>query len=218
MTRRTFGHGVRKAAWGAVSLGVWALSFGSPIREVPLLHQVLGIALLVGYLLVSLDPPEPSKRQRDLLIAGIVCSIASFLIVVVGSAPPFIVVARILAVAVAALPLWLAAGPARYGFVAAGALAAVTIVQALEAVGGYATSLHAYVAALSAFAVAVMLHKPHFLARGDRKPPRMVVASNIVTLTPEEKAAALARIERRWRDGEIPEHKYWDLRQELESR
>lgn len=209
---------MRKAAWGAVALGVWSLSFGSPIREIPWLHQVLGLALLVGYLLVSMDPPERSKRQRDLFIAGIVCSIAAFLLAFLTLPYVANVLARILAVAVVALPLWLAAGPARSGFIAAGVLAAVTIVDALEQVGGYATSTHAYVAALSCFAVAVLLERPNLLAKGERKPPRVVVARDVVFLTPEEKAERLARLERRFQAGEIPEHKYWDLRQEIESR
>jgi len=169
--------------------------------------------------LVSLDPPEASKRQRDLLIAGIVCSIAAFLLAFLPLPSIANVLARLLAVAVVALPLWLAAGWARSGFLAAGVLALATIAPALERTGGYATSLHAYVAALSAFAVALLLYRPDLaVGKGERQRPRVVVASNIVTLSAAEKEAALARVEKRFRDGEIPEHKYWDLRQEIESR
>jgi len=210
---------MRKATWGALSLGAWALSFGSPIREMPLLHQVLGVLLLVGYLLLSIDPPVPTARQRTLMIAGVVCGIASVVVVLGGAPAPLLVLARLLAVAVAALPLWLAAGPARAGFLAAGVLAIVTIVPALEKAGGAATSLHAYVAALSCFAVALLLERPALLAAdGQRKPPRVVVARDVVLLSPEEKAKRLAALEKRYQAGEIPEHKYWDKRQEIESR
>lgn len=207
---------MRKAVWGTIVLGVWALSFGSPVREVRWLHQVLGVGLIVGYLLLSLDPPEASKRQRDLFIAGIACSIASFVLALLPLGPPGTVLARVLAVAVVALPLWLVAGPVRSGFIAAGVLALVTIVDALEQVGGVATSLHAYVAALSAFAVAALMHRPTLLVR-EKKPPRVVVASNIVTYSPEEKRRMLDRLEKRFRDGEMPEHVYLDKRQEIES-
>jgi hypothetical protein len=53
---------------------------------------------------------------------------------------------------------------------------------------------------------------------GQKRPPRVVVARDVVFLTPQEKAERLARLERRFEAGEIPEHKYWDLRQEIESR
>ena len=50
------------------------------------------------------------------------------------------------------------------------------------------------------------------------KPARVVVARDVVFLSPEEKAARLAELDRRFQAGEIPEHKYWDKRQEIESR
>lgn len=213
---------MRKAVWGALLLGVFALSTVSPIREVQVLHQVLGLGLLGGYLLLSMDPPEPTRRQRQLFIAGILCSVASFLLVILlgASVTPL---GRALSVAAIALPVWLAAGPLRAGFIAAGVLALVTFVPALEGAGGYATSTHGYVAALSVWAVALLLHRPDLLpaaagGKRDRKPPRVVVARDVVFLTPEEKAERLARLEKRFQAGEIPEHKYWDLRQEIESR
>lgn len=209
---------MRKATWGAIALGVWALSFGTPVREIIPLHRVLGVLLIVGYLLLSLDPPVVSKRQRDLFIAGIVCSLGSFVLAFLPLGPPGTVLARVLAVAVVALPVWLVAGPVRSGFIAAGILAAVTIVDALEDVGGVATSLHAYVSAVCAFLVAGLLHDPSLFSRAERKPPRIVVASNIVTLTPDQKAKALARLEKQYATGEMPEHVYLDKRQELESR
>lgn len=208
---------MRKAAWGAVSLGLWSLSFGTPVREVPWLHQLLGIGLLVGYLLVGMDPPEPSRRQRDLMLAGFVCAVASFVLAFLPLPILPTVLARFLAVAVAALPLWLAAGPVRSGFIAAGVLALTTIIDALDQVGGVATSLHAYVSAISCFLVAGLLHRPTLFAGGEKRPPRVVVASNIVTYTPEEKQRLRARLEKRFRDGEIPEHVYLDKLQELES-
>lgn len=209
---------VRKATWGAIALGVWSLGFGSPIREVGWLHRILGIGLLVGYLLLSLDPPEPSKRQRDLFIAGILCGLASFVLAFLPLPVLPTVLARVLAVAVVALPLWLVAGPVRSGFIAAGILAAVTLVEAWTAVPLAVTSLHAYVTAACAFVVAARFKRPTLFTPGEKKPPRVVVASNIVTLTPEQKEKALARLERQYAAGDMPEHIYLDKRQELESR
>lgn len=209
---------MRKATWGTMALGLWALSLGYPIDGgLDLLHRVMGIFLLIGYLLISMDPPEQSKRQRDLFIAGIVCSIASFLLAFAG-VQALLFAARVLAVAVAALPLWLVAGPVRSGFIAAGILALATVVPQMETAGPVVVSLYAYVLAFSAFSVAALFERPALLSKGDRKPPRIVTARDVVFLTPEEKAERLARLEKRFQAGEIPEHKYWDLRQEIESR
>jgi hypothetical protein len=209
---------MRKAVWGAILLGVFALSLASPVRELGAWHRpVSSIALFVGFLLLSLDPPENSPRQRKLFIAAFVCVLGSFVLAFLDLPYVANVLARILAVAVVALPVWLVAGPFRSGFIAAGVLALATIVPALEETGGYATSLHAYVAALSVFGVAALMHKPTLLAF-EKKPPRVVVASNIVTYTPEEKARALERLEKRYRQGDMPEHVYLDKRQEIESR
>lgn len=209
---------MRKAVWGAILLGVFALSLASPIRELGTWHRpVSSIALFVGFLLLSLDPPESSQRQRKLFIAAFICVLASFLLAFLDLPYAANVLSRLLAVAVVALPVWLVAGPFRSGFIAAGVLAIITILPALEETGGYATSLHAYVAALSVFAVAALMHKPTLLAF-EKKPARIVVASNIVTYTPEEKARALARLEQRFRDGDLEEHVYLDKRQEIESK
>lgn len=208
---------MRKATWGAIALGVFALTFGSPIRDILGLHRVLSLAGLVGYLLLSFDPPTPDPRQRKLLLAGIGTAVASFLIAFAPFPEPVNVIARVLAVATVTLPLWLVAGPARYGFVAAGALALSSGIPFIDASGPYATSVHAYVAAASAFFVAALVHKPTLLSR-DNKPARVVVASNIVMLSADQKAKALARLEKRYRDGELEEHVYLDKRQELESR
>lgn len=207
---------MRKAVWGAILLGVFALSTVSPIREVPVLHQVLGLGLLGGYLLVSMDPPEHSKRQRDLFIAGILCSVASFLLIILLG-PTVAPVGRALSMAAVALPVWLVAGPLRAGFIASLVLALVTFVPTIEDAAGLATSTHGYVAAVSVWAVAALMHRPSWLTF-EKKPARIVVASNIVTYTPEEKARALARLEKRYRDGELEEHVYLDKRQEIESR
>jgi hypothetical protein len=209
---------MRKATWGALALGVFALTFGSPIRDIRLLHSLVSLAGLVGYVLLSMDPPVPTQKGRQFLIAGVIASLASFILAVTFAPYPLNVVARVLAVATVALPLWLIARPPQFVFVAAGVLALATVIPALNDAGGYATSTHAYVAAAGAFLVAWTLHSPATAPGQPRKPKRMVVVSNIVTYTPEEKAAALARVEKRFKDGEIPEHKYWDLRQEIESR
>ena len=209
---------MRKAVWGAILLGVFALSLASPIRELGAWHRPLSsIALFVGFLLLSFDPPVQSPLQRKLFIAAFVCVLGSFLLAFLELPYVASVLSRLLAVAVVALPVWLVAGPFRSGFIAAGVLAIATIIPALEATGGYATSLHAYVAALSVWGVAALLHKPTIFLM-EKKPARIVVASNIVTYTPEEKARALARLEKRYRDGEMPEHVYLDKRQEIESR
>jgi hypothetical protein len=209
---------MRKAVWGAILLGVFALSLASPIRELGAWHRpVSSIALFVGFLLLSLDPPEASTRQRKLFIAAFICVLGSFVLAFLPLPYVANVLARLLAVAVVALPVWLVAGPFRSGFIAAGVLAVATIIPALEQTGGYATSLHAYVAALSVFGVAALMHKPTIFLM-EKKPARVVVASNIVTYTPEEKARALARLEKRYRDGELEEHVYLDKRQEIESR
>ncbi|MEK6976480.1 MAG: hypothetical protein AABY18_09085 [Candidatus Thermoplasmatota archaeon] len=208
---------MRKATWGALLLGVFALSTGSPIREELALHRILGLSLFGAYLLFSYDPPTTDPRQRRLLLAGIGASVLSFLIAFAPLPDAVIVAARFLAVVAIALPVWLVAGPARYGFVAAATVALFTAVPAVSDAGIYATSVHAYIAAASALAVAALIHRPTvFMA--EKKVPRIVVASNIVTYTPEEKARALARLDKRYRDGELEEHVYLDKRQELESR
>lgn len=206
---------VRKATWGAILLAVFALSTASPIREIGVLHRILGLALFAGYLLLSFDPPTGHPRQRKFLLAGIICSLVAFVLAVLPLPVAANVVARALAVASVALPLWLVARPPQFAFVAAGALALVT---GLVTADLYATSVHAYAAAGGAVWVAWILHAPATAPGQPRKPKRKVVVSNIVTLSAQEKAAALARIEKRFQAGEIPEHKYWDLRQEIESR
>lgn len=208
---------MRKAVWGAILLGVFALSIASPIREVLVLHRVLGLASLGAYLLLSYDPPVAGPLQRRLLLAGIACAVATFLLAFLPLPAVVDPLVRALAVATIALPLWLVAGPVRYGFVAA---AAVGLVLGLPAVGAnlYVGSIHAYMAAGCAFVVAARMQNPAVLSFGERKPPRLVVASNIVTLTPEEKRRALDRLERRYRAGELSEHDYLDKQQEIESR
>ncbi len=209
---------MRKAVWGALLLGLFALTLGSPVRDILTLHRVLSLTGIAGYLLLSFDPPVPDARQRKLLLAGVVCAVATFLLAFAPlpvAASPLI---RLLAVATIALPLWLVAGPASYAFVVAATLALFTGLPAVADAGPYATSVHAYVASASAFFVAALLHKPSLLRMGAKKPPRVVVASNIVTLSPAEKEKALARLEKAYRAGDLPEHVYLDKRQELESR
>ena len=207
---------MRKAVWGAILLGVFALSIASPIREIPALHRVLGLASLAGYLLLSFDPPVATPLQRKLLLAGIACAVASFLLAFLPLPTIVDPLVRVLAVATIALPLWLVAGMLRYGFVAA---AAVGLVMGFPAVGAslVLASLHAYIAGLCAFSVAALMHKPSLLAF-EKRPARIVVGSNIVTYTPEDKARALARLEERYRKGDLEEHVYLDKRQEIESR
>lgn len=208
---------MRKATWGAVALGVFALTFGSPIRDVRMLHSLLSLAGLAGYVLLSMDPPTSHPRWRQFLIAGVIASLAAFVLAFSGAPYPLDVVARVLAVATVALPLWLLARPPQFVFVAAAALALATVIPALADAGGYATSTHAYVAAAGAFWVAWLIHDPMAMP-GSRRPPRVVTAHDIVFLSPEEKADRLAALEARFKAGEIPEHKYWDKRQEIESR
>lgn len=208
---------LRKATWGAIALAVFALSTGSPIRDVPVLHRILGLGLLAGYLLFSFDPPSSHPRFRHLLIAGVVASLASFVLAFGGAPYPLDAVARVLAVASVALPCWLIARPPQFVFVAAGALALATVIPALSDAGGYATSMHSYVAAAGALWVAWLIHDPSALP-GTRKPAKIVVGRDVVFLSPEEKADRLAALEKRFQAGEIPEHKYWDKRQEIESR
>jgi hypothetical protein len=211
---------MRKAVWGAILLGAFALTLVSPIREQGAWHRPLGsISLIAGYILLSLDPPEASQRQRNLVIAGILCSLASFVLAFLPLPYVANVLARLLSVGVIALPLWLAARWFRSGFIAAGVLALATLLPALEEAGGAATSLHGYVAALSAIGTALVLHKINlFTKQGSGRPPRVVTARDVVFLSPEEKAERLAALEKRFQAGEIPEHKYWDRRQEIESR
>lgn len=212
---------MRKAAWGAILLGVFALTLVSPMREQGAWHRPLGsISLIAGYILLSLDPPEASVRQRNLFLAGILCSVGSFVLAFLPLPYVANVLARLLSVGVIALPVWLVAGPARAGFIAAAVLALVTAVPALADAGEYATSTHGYVAALSVWAVALLLHRPDLLpgAKGDKRPPRVVVARDVVFLSPEEKAQRLAALDKRFQAGEIPEHVYLDKRQEIESR
>jgi hypothetical protein len=211
---------MRKPTWGVIVLAVFALSFGWPVRALPDLHRLLGLAGLAGYLLLSFFPPIHDQRQRKLLIAGVVCGLVSFVLALAPLPVEANVLSRILAVAMVALPLWLVAGVARYAFVAAGVLAAVTILPGLVERTDWTTSLHAYVAALAAGWVAWSLEKPASTVSAKKRPVRkaVVAKSNIVVMTPEDKAAALERVEQRFRNGEIPEHVYWDKRQEIESK
>lgn len=209
---------VRKATWGAIALAVLALHFATPVREVGALRTLASLGGLAGYLLLSFDPPVADQRRfRRFLIAGIVAGLAGFLITVTGTPYPFGVVARMLAVGSVALPLWLVARPPQFVFVAAAALALATVVPALDETGGYATSMHAYLAMAGALWVAWLIHNPQAVP-GQKRPPRIVTARDVVFLTDEEKAERLARLEKRFQAGEIPEHKYWDQRQEIESR
>jgi hypothetical protein len=208
---------MRKATWGAIALGIFALSTGSPIRDIDVLHRILGLGLLAGYILLSMDPPTSHPRFRQLLIAGIIASFASFILAFGGAPYPLDAVARVLAMASVALPLWFVARPPQFVFVAAGALALATVIPDLSEAGGYATSLHSFVAAVGALWVAWLIHDPTAMP-GQKKPPRIVTAHDIVFLSPEEKADRLAALEARFQAGEIPEHKYWDKRQEIESR
>src|ERR1051325_10050108 len=132
---------MRKATWRGLPLGLFALTFGSPVRESQALHGLVSLAGLAGYILLSLDPPVATPRQRMLLVAGAVCSIAAFLLVVSGPPLPVLVAARVLAVATVALPLWLVARPPQFAFVAAGAIALLTPLLH----GAYPPRLHAYV-------------------------------------------------------------------------
>jgi hypothetical protein len=217
--RAAAGVPMRKAAWGAVALGVFALTFGTPVRESRILHGLLSLGGLAGYILLSWDPPVADLRRfRQLLIAGVIASVASFLLVISGDVYPLDVVARVLAVATVALPLWLVARPPQFAFVAAGALALATVLPALHDTNGYATSTHAYLAALGAWWTAWLIHDPAAAPGQPKKRPRVVVARDVVFLTPEEKRQRLEKLEKRFKAGEIPEHKYWDLRQEIESR
>lgn len=211
---------MRKAVWGAILLGIFALTLVSPIRELGAWHRPLGsVSLLVGFLLVSLDPPEQSQRQRTLFLAAFACALGSFLLAFLPLPYVANVLARLLSVGVIALPVWLVAGPFRAGFIAAAVLALVTVVPALEDAGGFATSTHGYVAALSVWGVALLMHRPDLLpGKGPKRPAKVVVGRDVVFLTDEEKSRRLAELERRFQAGEIPEHKYWDKRQEIESR
>ncbi|MHB1260510.1 MAG: hypothetical protein ACYC2H_02215 [Thermoplasmatota archaeon] len=208
---------MRKATWGAIALGVFALTFGSPIRDIRILHSLVSLTGLAGYVLLSMDPPTSHPRWRQFFLAGIIASLAAFILAFSSAPYPLDVLARVLAVATVALPLWLVARPPQFVFVAAAALALATGIPALSDAGGYATSTHAYVAAAGAFWVAWLIHNPSAIP-GQKRPPRIVTAHDVVFLTAEEKAERLAALERRFQAGEIPEHKYWDKRQEIESR
>jgi hypothetical protein len=209
---------MRKATWGAIALAVAALHFGSPLREALLLRPMFGLATLAGYLLLSFDPPvQDARGYRRFLIGGIVASIAAFIVGVSQALYPWDVLARFLGVAAVALPLWVVARPPQFLFVAAAALALATAIPALDAAGGYATSLHAYLLVAGALVAAWLIHKPSAIP-GQKRPPRIVTAHDVVFLSPQEKAERIARLEKRFQAGEIAEHKYWDLRQEIESR
>lgn len=210
---------MRKAAWGAILLGVFAFTFGSPIREDRALHGILSLAGLGGYLLLSMDPPATGRRQFHFLVAGAVCSLASFLLVILThDAFPANLLARVLAVATVALPLWLVARHARSAFIAAAALGAALAIPGVTA-NDYVGSLHAYVTALTAFWVSYTMYAPGAIPFvREKNLPQVVVASNIVTFSEQEKTSRLAELDAKFKAGEIPEHKYWDKRQEIESR
>lgn len=212
---------MRKAVWGVLSLALFALTLGHPIRNTPGVHSVLALSGLAGYLLLSYFPPSADPRLRKFLIAGALAGLASFILVITSQGtpiPPILVLARVLGVASVALPLWLVARPPQFAFVAAGAIALFTIVDAVEKAGPYAMSVHAYVACAGALWVAWLVENPTPAAGQRSQKPRIVVAYDVQRLTEEEKAERIAALEKRFRAGELEEHKYWDKRQEIESR
>lgn len=210
---------MRKATWGAIALAILALHFASPVRDVPALRTLASLGGLAGYVLLSLEPPVADRRYRSFLIAGIVAGLVGFLITVPAGDPPYLfgILARVAAVGSVAFPLWLVVRPPQFVFVAAAALAVATVVPSINDAGGLATSMHAYLAMAGALWVAWLIHNPSAIP-GQKKPPRIVTARDVVFLSPEEKADRLAALEARFQAGEIPEHKYWDKRQEIESR
>src|ERR1051326_7240682 len=107
---------MRRAALGALLLGVFAFTFGSPLREFLPLHGLVSLAGLAGYIVLALDPGLAGKRERGFLVAGAGAGLCSFLLVVTAT-PGATLVARVLAVATVALPLWLLAGAAQFAFV-----------------------------------------------------------------------------------------------------
>jgi hypothetical protein len=209
---------MRKAALAALLLAALALSFGSPAREIGPLHQALSLAGLAGYVLLGLYPPAEPSLQRRFLVAGAVAGLAAFLLVILAVASPGRELARALAVAAVALPLWPSAGPARGLFGAAALLALLGLVPAWPD-HPVAASLHAYAAAAAAGWVAARVDRGQASGgRRRRAPVQVLGAPSGIRLSPEERAERRRRVEERFRRGEIPEHVYWDQLQELESR
>jgi hypothetical protein len=204
--------------WGAAAFAVFLLSFVPDIVALQPLHRILGLGSLAGFVLLSLDPPARTPLQRQLLWTAFGLAVASFLIVMLlEDTQPARSLGRVLAVAVGALPLWLVARQERFLFLAAALLVGLA---------GWSATLDLYVlstvgfvaAAVAAGLAAVRLSSPTGKLTPERSPPRIVVASNIVTYTPEQKERLLAELERRYAAGELKEHTYWDRRQEIESR
>ncbi len=189
------------------------------------LHGILSLGALAGYILLSLEPPTAHKSQRAFMLAGVGCAIASFIIVQVGerqaasSQAPLHAVADVLAVAVVALPLWLGNRMMQPFFAAAGAMAFMG--NFLTQDGVMSASAWASVASFGLCGVtaawtAYRFEHPHVAAA--QKRPRIVTAYDIVRLTDAEKAERIAKLDARLAAGELEEHKYWDLRQEIEAR
>jgi hypothetical protein len=207
---------VRLAAWGAAALAVNAVSYLPPIRET-VFHSILSLFGFAGYLLLSFDPPVRTRLQFRFLVAGAIVGVAGFLAV----SQSWHVVAHAFgsgcAVAFLALPLWLFARSERFVFVAAGAVAVAA--KFLDGTAGELASYAGFGAAALATALCAMrLANPGGTVIPARKPPRMVWGRDIMTLTDDQKAQRLAALDARFEAGEIPEHVYWDRRQEIESR
>lgn len=216
---------MRKASWGALGLALFAVATMRPVAVNASLHGILSFGALAGYILLSLDPPTVHARQRAMMIAGVVAGLASFVLVqlVTHATLPNLAVqlllggADLLAVAVVALPLWLANRPAQPLFAAAAAAAFMALFLQPGWLGpADLGSVAAFGLCAGTAAWTAYIFEYPRAAAGHR--PRIVVAYDVVPLTGEEKAERLARLEKRFRAGEIPEHKYWDLRQEIESK
>ncbi len=212
---------MRKAAWGAIALAVFAVATMRPIADIRAAHSILSLGALAGYLLLSWDPPTADRRFRAFLIAGVICGLASFILAFTGGGDRVVIaLASILAIAAIALPLWLLSRPVQPIFGAAAAIAGAGPFLAIGATlnGPTVASVAAFaLAGGAALWIAWRLEKPAS-ARGERLRPRIAVAYDVIRLTPDEKAERLAHIEARFKAGQIPEHKYWDLRQEIESK
>jgi hypothetical protein len=232
----------RKAVLAAVLLGAGALlalaglhAAGTPSRVLGGLGSVVGLA---GLLVLSRDAIAQDARQRRLLLLTFVAALGTWFAGqpgpdVGGAAPGTVLllgVGLLCGLAFVGLPLWLlAARVERALLVACAAVAAVAATASVLLAGAPGVQgrlvLSFRVAAWAAYGgsagvawlVAYRLWSGTGIGR-TRKPPRLVVASNIVQWTPEQKARRLAELEARFAAGELAEHDYWDRRQEIESR
>jgi hypothetical protein len=219
---------VRKAVQAAALLGASAFLHLASHQSSPLFAPVLFIAAaaaaLAGFWFLLRDPVMSNPSQRGLLIAAIVAALSTWLLPLVPGIASWL--ARTLTLlgtmAFLLLPTWLLARRERWvGLACAvvGAALGVGIVTATPSVQGALADAQSFImlggTAAASWILAWRLHR-----RGEAAPRKkhVAIAWNPERMSKAERDRRAAKLEARYRSGEIPEHEYLDRLQELDDR